>query len=42
MKTIESILYQDPQQQLDYPCPVCGGRVYGPGYFCIRCERDAP
>lgn len=37
---IESVLYIDPQQLPSKYCPVCGGAVYGPGYACIRCERD--
>lgn len=40
MKAIVSILYPDPQQQPSRQCPTCGGCVYGPSYFCIRCERD--
>ena len=41
MSTIVSILYPDPQRQRHQRCPVCGGSVYAPGYFCIRCQRDA-
>ena len=41
MKSIVSNLYPDPQQQPSRQCPVCGGCVYAPGYFCVRCQRDA-
>lgn len=37
---IEPTLYIDIQQAPEKRCPVCGGAVYAPGYFCIRCERD--
>lgn len=36
---MEPTLYFDPQQEREYPCPVCGGAVYLPGLRCIRCER---
>lgn len=36
---IEPILYTDPQAVRHDLCPVCGGAVYPPGYFCIRCAR---
>ncbi len=39
---IEPILYIDPQTLPSRQCPDCGGAVYPPGYFCIRCERSRP
>ena len=39
---IEAVLYIDPQTRPSKPCPVCGGATYGPGWFCIRCERARP
>ena len=40
MDGIEKMLYFDPQQQKFACCDRCGGACYGPGYYCIRCERD--
>ena len=37
---IEKILYFDPQQAKSVCCDYCGGATYGPGYRCIRCQRD--
>ena len=40
---IEPTLFFDPQTCLHIRyCPVCGGVCYGPGYFCLRCERSGP
>ncbi len=38
--TIEPVLFTDPQQQKEKPCPVCGGAVYPPGWHCLRCQRE--
>ena len=37
---IEKTLYFDPQQAREIICDRCGGATYGPGYHCIRCQRD--
>jgi len=37
---IEKILFWDPQQAKQSNCGRCGGVTYGPGYHCIRCQRD--
>ncbi len=39
---IQPILYQDPQTQPHRKCPCCGGEIYPPKYFCIRCGREIP
>lgn len=40
MKEIEQILYVDPQAEKPAMlCPVCGGELYFPSCFCLRCER---
>jgi len=40
---IESILYIDPQAVPPGGyCPVCGGALYLPSLYCIRCGRDEP
>lgn len=39
MKNLEPILFSDPQRQPEKRCPYCGGCVYPPSFFCIRCER---
>ena len=37
---IESTLYIDPQAQTPAAyCPICGGALYPPGLYCLRCER---
>ena len=43
MKTIQSILFTDPQDQKEADrCPICGACRYMPTLHCIRCERDKP
>ena len=37
---IEKTLYWDPQQEKSACCACCGCTTYGPGYRCIRCQRD--
>lgn len=40
MEHIEPVLFFDPQRQKEAFCPVCGGCIYPPSYFCTRCERS--
>ena len=37
---IEPTLYTDPQAAAAKRCAKCGGAVYPPGFFCLRCERN--
>lgn len=38
---VESVLYTDPQNVVPAGrCPVCGGALYPPGLYCLRCDRE--
>ena len=37
---IEPMLYIDPQAVAAGRCDLCGGAVYPPGFFCLRCQRN--
>lgn len=38
---LESVLFTDPQAQIPAGyCPLCGGALYAPGLYCIRCGRE--
>ena len=40
---IEPTLYWDPQAERPAGyCPACGGALYKPGLWCVRCERGRP
>ena len=40
IEEIQGTLYTDPQAQVpDGYCPRCGGAVYRPSLYCLRCER---
>ena len=42
-ESIESVLYCDPQAvRPGGTCHRCGGALYAPGYFCLRCWRNRP
>lgn len=42
MKLEEMTLFTDPQtQQPAGFCPECGGELYAPGLFCLRCGRES-
>ena len=40
---IQGSLFTDPQAEIPAGyCPVCGGALYRPGLYCLRCERRGP
>ena len=43
IEAIEGTLYIDHQAQIPGGfCPVCGGALYRPGLWCVRCGRERP